>query len=98
MKYAITGLLSAIIGCRAGQYLTRRKIRRGIAAATAKFSASLTAALKDATDVIDGMKAKAQAVPADTLAREPLPVRPGDTDKALARGELAVFKEYGGSC
>jgi hypothetical protein len=94
MKYALAVIISSIAGYAIGQYVTRRRIQRGITQAVDTFSASMRSALGDIDKVIEDVRQKAQPAPvSDTLAREPLPLRPGDVDRALAAGGLAVFKD-----
>jgi hypothetical protein len=90
MKYAVLILLSAIIGARVGRMMLRRRITRELSKPLEALNQSLANALKQAGGAI----AKTTTAPAtDTIARGPLPVKAGDTDRALARGDLAFFRD-----
>jgi hypothetical protein len=96
MKYALAVIISGVAGYAIGQYVTRRRIYRGITQAVDKYSASMKSAMADMDKVIEDVRQRAKSAPApiaDVLDRGPLPIRAGDVDKALARGDLAVFKD-----
>ena len=103
MKYIILAVLALIAGHEYGAAKFRSRLRQQtkmIEGAVRTMNGQMMAVSR----IIASIPKIAPDVPvpqpkpaSDTIARGPI-IRPGDTDKALASGNLAIYRNYDGEC